>query len=105
MVISFYEITSSNCEPYSTNAFVATFNDNNIAFLEARQIVTIENKESLTSLLEMSEEVGCTQAMACVSKEENNARAIVASLLTVGFKVVDPRAFDLPGFFLLSQDL
>lgn len=104
--ITFYEISNEeNEETYSSRGFVATLNGTNVAFLEARQQVTTDNKESLVSTLEMAEEVGCSQVIACISKEDANSRAIAASLMATGFSVVDPRAFQMPGFILLAQEL
>jgi len=93
--VSVLEISAPSIDadqtPISDCAVLIKSNGN--AFLELNGIVSQQNKESLSQLLELVEENGCGVANACVnrSKFQNNDRelkAVIASLISIGFSLV-----------------
>ncbi len=74
-----------------------------MAFMNAVRPVTQSNKESLANLFDFAAEHGCSTLVACVKKDSECFKNIMASFMTVGFELIRDRTF--PGFVLLGYQL
>eukprot|EP01117_Protostelium_nocturnum_P004184 TRINITY_DN15491_c0_g1_i1.p1 TRINITY_DN15491_c0_g1~~TRINITY_DN15491_c0_g1_i1.p1 ORF type:complete len:184 (+),score=27.13 TRINITY_DN15491_c0_g1_i1:219-770(+) len=72
-----------------------------MGFIESSRPVLQENKESLTSIMDLMDEYGCEIAFACV-KQEGQWINIVQSYLSIGFHLCNTVV--LPKYLLLSQE-
>jgi L-amino acid N-acyltransferase YncA len=77
-------------------------------FVVAPSEVSAQGKESLVSLLETAESMGCHAAYMCVDKSNANRDQMIRMFLYLGFELVDARTDSnatLDGFVVLGYDL
>jgi len=109
--VSVLEISAPTIDPDQTpvSNYAVLIKSKGNAFLELNGVVSQQNKESLTELLELAEGSGCGIAHACInrSKFQNNDRelkAVIASLISVGFSLVTSPQL-LNGFICLAMQI
>jgi len=93
--VSIFEISAPSIDADQTpvSDCAVLIKSNGSAFLELNGVVSQQNKDSLSQLLELAEENGCDVVNACINrlKFQNNDRelkAVIASLISVGFSLV-----------------
>jgi hypothetical protein len=62
------------------------------AYMEVSHPVDKNNKESLTTILDLADENNCFAVVACVNKSLADHHEVIGSLLAVGFSLVVPDA-------------
>jgi len=62
------------------------------AYMEVSHPVDKNNKESLTTILDLADDNNCFAVVACVSKSNAAHHEVIGSLLAVGFSLVVPDA-------------
>lgn len=61
-------------------------------FIEAPSMLTPPSKESLVSLLELAEDLGCRNAYVCIEKNNPKLSELIRVFLYLGFQMLDPMA-------------
>lgn len=91
------------------NAFM-THKDLNF-FIEAPSMLTPPSKESLVTLLELAEDLGCRNAFICVEKSNPKLSELLRVFMYLGFHLCDPSALqkvvkkEVKDYILLGYDL
>jgi len=102
--MNFYKIVPKEISPshlVAERACLASVEG--IALIEATKPLMQDNKESLSTLLDLADECGCSTMVGCVDKDKADFTTIVRSYISVGFT---PSTFiSLPGFMLLVREL
>lgn len=62
-------------------------------------------KESLVSLLEIAEELGCETVFAAIDKEQEDLKLFSRAYMYFDFKIVDPRVRQFEGCLLFGAQL
>lgn len=71
--------------PVTERSFVVP--DDSAMYFEAPRPVTQLNKETLTSLLDMADDAGCSRVLALVPKDDANLKDVIRSYAACGFSV------------------
>jgi len=93
-LVFFYDVVhTNNSETLVTDrAFMAP--NKCVLYLEASRPISQLNKESLSSLLEMADDGGCTQVIALVRKDSNRLRDVICSYAACGFSLLPGPVFN-----------
>jgi len=102
--VFFYELNyadgvSDVRRPVADRGFVVP--EKCMLFFEASRPVAHLNKDSLTSLLDVADEAGCTSVRACVSKDALFMRDVMRSYAACGFAVCG----ELGDFIVMKFDI
>eukprot|EP01119_Soliformovum_irregulare_P021195 TRINITY_DN700_c0_g1_i1.p1 TRINITY_DN700_c0_g1~~TRINITY_DN700_c0_g1_i1.p1 ORF type:complete len:168 (-),score=26.65 TRINITY_DN700_c0_g1_i1:63-566(-) len=102
--VSFFSISSGSLSivPFTDQAIISSCEE--YGFIDGCRPITKENKETLTALLDLAAEIGCTLAVACVDKSNPKAQEIIRSYMEVGFTIAQ-NSTQNPGHVCLSFEL
>lgn len=75
--------------PVADRVFVVP--NDSVLFLEASRPITQFNKESLTTVLDLADDAGCTSVQACIAKDAIGLKDIMRSYIACGFVVSEER--------------
>jgi len=74
-------------------------------FVESSSELTQNNKESFVMLLDLAEQLGCSEAFVIVKKSNLQLTNIIRTYMYIGFQLVDPRKISVKDCVLLSYKL
>jgi len=107
--VSFFAISPAAASlevPIADHLFIVKPERN--AFFEAVRPVMQQNKESLATIMELSNELNCSIIHACVKKnmKQQLVSSIIHSFLAIGFSLENPNAsMSMPGYIWLAMEL
>lgn len=89
-VVFFYAVQRAtqyrgSVAPVTERSFVVP--DESVMYFEAPRTVDQLNKESLTSLLDMADDAGCSRVLALVPKDAANLKDVIRSYAACGFSI------------------
>jgi len=85
------------------NAFITP--NREYLFVESSSELNQENKESFIMLLDLAEQLGCSDAFIVVKKNCSILNVITRTFMYIGFQLVDPRVISVKDCVLLSYKL
>jgi len=85
------------------NAFITP--NREYLFVESNCELTQENKESFVMLLDLAEQLGCSDAFIVVKKNNLKLTDIIRTYIYIGFQLVDPRVISVKDCVLISYKL
>jgi len=85
------------------NAFITP--NREYLFVESSSELTQQNKESFVMLLDLAEQLSCSDAFIVVRKNNVQLSEIIRTYMHIGFQLVDPRIISVKDCVLLSYKL
>jgi len=98
-----YEIVTPGGDYGTITDRVYIAHDQSTSFIEANKVVTQQNKETVSNLLDFVCERNCEKLVVCVDRTHYSFKTIVASFLAIGFSMAP--IYAMPGYVCLAQEL
>lgn len=111
LVTMFYDhVPAPGTEGQNTGAFnphwtVLINPKTNEAYIQAPNNIEEFNRQSLTGLLDICEEIGCSTVYASVRKDKEDMKNIVRAFMSAGFQIVPPTVKQMDGHLFLGYEL